>query len=86
MPATAVETHVLTTAGARPWDRDAHDVRLLADVAESRGEIIDNETEVGGYPVQAPTGRAFDVSKWNLDDMTPKDPSVLDSSANARGT
>ncbi|MDP3736481.1 MAG: pectate lyase [Hyphomonadaceae bacterium] len=86
MPAAEVETHVLTTAGARPWDRDAHDVRLLADVAESRGEIIDNETEVGGYPVQATTHRAFDTSKWNLDDMTPKDPSVLDASAKARGT
>lgn len=86
MPAIEVEAHVLTTVGARPWDRDAHDVRLLADVAESRGEIIDSETQVGGYPVQAETHRAFDPSKWNLDDMTPKDPSVLDSSAKARGT
>ncbi len=86
MPAALVEEHVLTTAGARPWDRDAHDVRLLADVAESRGEIIDSEAEVGGYPVQAETRRAFDPSKWNLDDMTPKDPSVLDASQKARGT
>jgi hypothetical protein len=86
MPAIEVEAHVLTTVGARPWDRDAHDVRLIADVAESRGEIIDSETEVGGYPVQAPAHRAFDPSKWNLDDMTPKDPSVLDGSQKARGT
>ena len=86
MPAIDMEAHILTTAGARPWDRDAHDVRLLADVAESRGEIIDNETEVGGYPVQAPTRRAFDASKWNLEDMTPKDAAVLDASAKARGT
>ena len=27
-----------------------HDVRILADVAEGRGKIIDSETEVGGYP------------------------------------
>lgn len=86
MPADQVETHVLTTVGARPWDRDAHDVRLLADVAEGRGEIIDHEDEVGGYPVQQETRRAFDASKWNLDDMTPRDPSVLDASAKARGT
>jgi pectate lyase len=86
MPALDVEAHVLTTVGARPWDRDAHDVRLLADVAESRGEIIDNETQVGGYPVQAETRRPFEPSKWNLDDMTPKDPSVLDASQKARGT
>jgi pectate lyase len=86
MPAIEVEEHVLTTVGARPWDRDGHDVRLLADVAESRGEIIDSEDEVGGYPVQAETRRAFDPSKWNLEDMTAKDQSVLDSSAKARGT
>jgi pectate lyase len=86
LPADQVETHVLTHAGARPWDRDAHDVRLLADVAESRGEIIDSEAEVGGYPAMPETRRAFDPSKWNLDDMTPKDPSVLDNGAKARGT
>jgi hypothetical protein len=86
MAADLVEEHVLTTVGARPWDRDAHDVRLLADVAESRGEIIDSEDQVGGYPVEKPTSRAFDASKWNLDDMTPKDPSVLDGSQKARGT
>lgn len=86
MPAIDVENHVLTTVGARPWDRDAHDVRLLADVAESRGEIIDNESEVGGYPVQKETRRPFDPSQWNLVDMTPKDPSILDSSQKARGT
>lgn len=86
MPADEVEPLILTTAGARPWDRDAHDVRLIADVAEGRGEIIDNETEVGGYPEQKETRRTFDASKWNLDDMTPKDPSVLDASAKARGT
>ncbi|HVY89416.1 MAG TPA: pectate lyase [Hyphomonadaceae bacterium] len=86
MPANQVETYVLTHVGARPWDRDAHDVRLLADVAESRGEIINDEYHVGGYPVQEETHRPFDASKWNLDDMSPKDPSVLDSSHKAKGT
>jgi pectate lyase len=86
MPVIDVEPHVLLTAGARPWDRDAHDVRLIADVAEGRGEIIDNEDEVGGYPVQPETRRPFDPAKWNLDDMTPRDPSALDASAKARGT
>ena len=86
IPSGSVEAHVLTTVGARPWDRDAHDVRLLADVAESRGEIIDHETEVGGYPVQAETRRVFDPAQWNLDSMTPKDASILDASQKARGT
>ena len=42
-------------------------------------EIIDHESEVGGYPVQAETRRAFYPLQWNLDDMTPKDPSALDA-------
>ena len=59
---------MLANAGARPWDRDAHDVRILADVTEGRGKIIDSETEVGGYPTVAPTRRAFDPSQWDLED------------------
>jgi len=86
MPAIQVETHVLTQAGARPWDRDVEDVRVLADVAEGRGEIIDHEDEVGGYPQFAPTQRVFDPAQWDLDTMRPKNAAVLDSGAKARGT
>ncbi len=86
MPALAVETHVLTHAGARPWDRDADDVRVLADVAEGRGEIIDHEDEAGGYPKHPATRRAFDPAQWDLATMRPRDVSVLDSGAKARGT
>jgi hypothetical protein len=52
LPPNEVETHLLRFAGARPWDRDAHDLRILFDVAEGRGKIIDDEDEVGGYPAQ----------------------------------
>ncbi len=86
MPALQVETHVLTHAGARPWDRDTDDVRVLADVAEGRGEIIDHEDETGGYPKHAMTTRAFDPLLWDLDTMRPKDISALDNGAKARGT
>ena len=86
MPAQDVERYVLTNAGARPWDRDAHDVRVLANAAEGRGEIIDNETEVGGYPAVTETRRPFDPEYWNLFDMTPRRPDVLDAGARARGT
>lgn len=86
MPALAVETHVLAHAGARPWDRDADDVRVLADVAEGRGEIIDHEDEVGGYPKHAMTRRPFDPAQWDLATMRPKDVSALDGGAKARGT
>jgi hypothetical protein len=85
-PAVDVETWVLANAGARPWDRDPHDVRILADVAEGRGKIIDSEREVGGYPIVEPRRRAFDPAQWDLSTMTPKSPDVLDSSAKASGT
>lgn len=44
-----VERWVLKNAGARPWDRDPHDKRVLTNAAEGRGEIIDSETEVTGF-------------------------------------
>jgi hypothetical protein len=86
MPATEVERYVLRNAGARPWDRDRHDIRVIADTAEGRGEIIDSEAQVGGYPVLEMTRRPFNPGDWNLNDMTPVRPDVLDSGARARGT
>jgi hypothetical protein len=72
LPADQVETHVLRFAGARPWDRDAHDVRIIFDVAEGRGHIIDDESEVGGYPHQEAARAPFVESDWNLDTMEPR--------------
>jgi hypothetical protein len=86
MPAEAVQQYVLHNAGARPWDRDYNDVRLIADVAEGRGYIIASQDELHGYPVQKPTSRPFNPNDWNLFDMTPKNPSALDSASKARGT
>lgn len=72
LPARDVETHVLGHAGARPWDRDADDLRVLFFVAEGRGEIIDDEKQVGGYPKMAQTRAPFVEADWNLDTMEPK--------------
>ncbi|WP_420145268.1 pectate lyase family protein, partial [Sphingobium sp.] len=72
LPTRDVETHVLAKAGARPWDRDADDIRLLFFVAEGRGEIIDDEKQVGGYPKMAQTRAPFVDADWNLDTMEPK--------------
>jgi pectate lyase len=85
-PALGLEADLLTTVGARPWDRDAHDVRILADIAEGRGKIIDSESEVGGYPVHKPTYRAFVPDDWDLETMEPRRPDVLDSASKSRGT
>jgi hypothetical protein len=72
LPADQVETHVLRFAGARPWDRDAHDIRVTFVVAVGRGEIIDVEREVGGYPEVEPVRAPFVAAEWNLDTMEPR--------------
>ena len=74
LPSSKVQDAVIAEAGARPWDRDDHDRRILADVIEGRGKIIDSENEVGGYPVQAETRQAFVPEDWNLDTMEPLKP------------
>ncbi|HEY2706841.1 MAG TPA: pectate lyase [Caulobacteraceae bacterium] len=86
MPAAQVQQYVLHNVGARPWDRDYDDVRLIADVAEGRGKIIDSQDDIHGYPVEEATHRAFNPADWNLDDMTARNPAALDGSHKARGT
>ncbi|MDE1987979.1 MAG: pectate lyase [Alphaproteobacteria bacterium] len=80
MPADEVETALMMDAGARPWDRDYTDARVIANVSSGRGWIINSQQDVHGYPQQTPTHRAFNPADWNLIDMTPKSPSALDSS------
>jgi pectate lyase len=72
LPARDVETHVLANAGARPWDRDADDIRVMFFVAEGRGEIIDDEREVSTYPSPKETSAPFVEADWDLATMEPK--------------
>jgi hypothetical protein len=60
---------VLASCGARPWDRDPIDARIVADVKNGTGKIIDSEQEVGGYPVRPETRAAFKEAEWNLETM-----------------
>ncbi|HEY4370146.1 MAG TPA: hypothetical protein VGN07_23140 [Steroidobacteraceae bacterium] len=64
-----VQDAVIRNAGARPWDRDHVDARIVADTIEGRGEIIDSEEDVGGYPQQLGTQQAFDEKEWDLSTM-----------------
>jgi hypothetical protein len=87
IPAVDVQVSVLRDVGARPWDRDQRDVLLIAEVAEGRGEIIDHERQVGGYPpVTEPTRKPFVEADWDLSTMTPLRDDVLDRPAVRRGT
>lgn len=73
LPSDEVETSLLASAGARPWDRAPDDIRVLFFVAEGRGDIIDDEREVGaGYPRPPATRAAFRPEDWDLETMTPK--------------
>lgn len=72
IPSGEVETTVLATAGARPWDRGAEEIRVLFFIAEGRGDIIDDESEVGGYPQIESSAAGFDAKDWDLATMTPK--------------
>ncbi|WP_294095280.1 pectate lyase [Sphingomonas sp.] len=72
LPSADVETSVLNTAGARPWDRDAEDIRVLFFVAEGRGDIINDETDVSAYPAYKPTKAPFVEADWDLVTMEPK--------------
>jgi hypothetical protein len=73
IPAARLEDEIYESAGARPWDRDDVDFKILSDVAEGRGEIIDSETQnYYGYPKYQRTDAPFVEADWNLDDMSPK--------------
>lgn len=72
-PAAELAHELPPRVGSRPWARDPLDARLLADMAQGRGRLIDSEVENAlGYPRHAPTRRAFRPEDWNLDDMSPK--------------
>lgn len=70
IPGSQVKEYVLANAGARPWDRDAVDRRIIQQVRDGTGKIPDSEQEVGGYPNPPETHRAFDASRWDLSTMT----------------
>ena len=63
----AYET-VLSGVGARPADRTHHDDRIVAEVREKAGAIIDSQTDVGGYPDLAETTHSLDVPDDGLDE------------------
>ncbi|MDI9238461.1 hypothetical protein QLQ15_05985 [Lysobacter sp. LF1] len=74
LPSAKVQDEVVANAGARPWDRDDVDRRILADTIEGRGRIIDSQEQVGGYPKQPETRQAFVPADWNMDTMEPLKP------------
>lgn len=58
-PSSEVEARVLNKAGARPSDRDAVDARVVTEVRNRGGSIIDSQSQVGGWPNLANNKRTF---------------------------
>jgi hypothetical protein len=74
LEAVDVQDAVIAHAGARPWDRDDIDRRIVANVIEGRGAIIDGESEVGGYPIVSEVRAPFVEADWDLDTLEPLKP------------
>jgi pectate lyase len=72
MPASELADYIRENVGARPWDRDAIDARIVDQALAGEGAIIDSETEVGGYPMHEPTSAPFVEAEWDLETMTRK--------------
>lgn len=74
LPSADVQDAVIANVGARTWDRDDIDRRIVADVIEGRGAIIDSQEQVGGYPAYPETRQPFVEADWDLDTMEPRKP------------
>jgi len=59
MPNSQVKDSVLKNAGARSFDRDAVDDRVINDVRNGTGKIIDSQYDVGGWPNLAQNHRTL---------------------------
>lgn len=65
-----VRAHVLANAGARPWDRDATDARIITQSATRKIKIIDSQDEREGYPAAGIVStRALNASEWDLESI-----------------
>ncbi len=68
LPADEVEEYVLKSVGARPYDRDPIDQRIIDDYKDGRGRIINSQDFVGGYPDYEPVYRELDVPSENVEE------------------
>ena len=65
--ADEVVGYITGNVGARPKERDAIDKRIIQDFLDGKGQILDSQDEVGGYPKYKATYRKLDVPHENID-------------------
>ncbi|MBD3321131.1 MAG: hypothetical protein GF350_08570 [Chitinivibrionales bacterium] len=61
LPVEHTRNCVLSNVGPRPLDRDTVERRVIRDVVNGSGEIIDSPSEVGGLPDHTMTNRVLDI-------------------------
>jgi pectate lyase len=69
MDAEDVPQYIAGNVGARPWDRDPIDKRIINEAFTGTGAIIDSENDREGYPKYEPTYKTFDANEWDLQYM-----------------
>jgi hypothetical protein len=66
-PASGTVAAVRMNVGARPWDRDPIDARIVEQALSGQGALINSEMDVGGYPAMVePTRAPFVEDAWDL--------------------
>jgi hypothetical protein len=90
-PQEAAEA-VLAGAGATLPARDAVDVRVVEEVRNGKGQIINSQEEVGGWPDYAPGAPHVDSDGDGIPDpwetahgLNPKDPSDAQADSDGDG-
>ena len=71
LPASGVPSYLEANVGARPWDRDPIDQRLVNEAMTLTGTVISHEEQVGGYPDYEETYREFSADEWDLKYVIP---------------
>jgi hypothetical protein len=72
LPASEALASVVAHAGARPRDRDAVDKRIIQQLLDRQGRIIDSQDQVGGYPACEPVRRTLNVPTTGIDEWLAK--------------
>ena len=67
IPSGDVAASVLKNAGMRPKMRDAIDQRIVADVKNGSGKLVNGQDEVGGYPQRETTRQPLSVPAKNVE-------------------
>jgi pectate lyase len=74
LAAGEVKEAIRRNVGARPWDRDPVDARIVEQALSGGGKVVHQEEEAGGYPALSEVRQPFQPGDWDLANMVRKPP------------